>query len=60
MRADCANLPFRFGIPDEAIGSLVKDKVGDGHFAGDICGIRTIVAEDEYAVGVSCVDEIRR
>src|ERR1043166_4028895 len=52
-----AAFPFRLGIPDETIGAMVEDVVGDGNFAGDILAVGTVVTHDENAVGVSDVDQ---
>src|ERR1051325_1563256 len=53
-----AALPFRFGVPDESIGALPKDIIGNGNLALDVLAVGTVVSHYQDAVGMADVDQV--
>ena len=53
--ADAAALPFGFRVPDKPICALVENVIGNSDLADGVGSVRTIVTEDEEAVGVGGV-----
>src|SRR5262245_46261704 len=53
-------LPTRFSVPNEAIGTLVENVIGHGHFAGHVGAIGEVVTKDQYPIGMSDVDQAAR
>ena len=56
--AGAAAFPFRFGIENKSVGTLIKTEIGNRHFTGNVCAEGTVIAEDGHTVGLGGVDEI--